>query len=259
MDVSHSPAPRLSIVIPARDEAPRIGRSLDAVIAFAAASGGAAEIVVVDDGSSDGTSGAVASREDEATRRGCTLRLLRNATNRGKGFSVKRGFLAATGDVVLFTDADLSSPIEDAPKLIGPIASGEADVVFGSRAIDRSLIGRRQPVVRDFGGRLFNLIMRAVTGLPYRDTQCGFKAFRRRELAPVFEAQRIDGFGFDAEILYVARKRGLRLREVPVRWNDSPGSKVRFVSDAARMCADLVRIRINDARGRYGPAAPGRG
>jgi glycosyltransferase involved in cell wall biosynthesis len=188
---------------------------------------------------------------DAYSQAGFDLRLLTNDPNRGKGYSVKRGITEARGEIALFTDADLSSPITEAPKLIDPIAQDQADLTFGSRALNRELIGVRQPLFRDLGGRVFNLLMRSITGLRFKDTQCGFKAFRRELALPVLRLQTIEGFGFDPEVLYIARKRGLRLLEVPVAWNDSPDSRVRYLRDSAKMFGDLILIRVNDLAGRY--------
>lgn len=241
----------LSIVIPAYNEEKRIGRSLDAVLRFLEAQNYRAEVIVVDDGSSDGTSSSASDRISRYRSAGQELRVLTNKPNRGKGYSVKRGLTEANGEIVLFSDADFSSPITEAPKLIDPISKGHADVTFGSRALNRELIGVRQPVIRDFGGRVFNLFMRTITGLKFKDTQCGFKAFRRELALPVFKLQSIERFGFDPEVLYIAKKRGLRLVEVPVVWNDSEGSTVNYVSDSIKMVTDLMRIRFNDFAGRY--------
>lgn len=245
----------LSIVIPAYNEEKRIGRSLEEILRFLAYAGYRAEVIVVNDGSKDKTAEVVAAYAEKFQKQGYDLRLLTNDPNRGKGYSVKRGLSESRGEVVLFTDADLSSPITEAPKLLDPILQDRADVAFGSRALNRELIGVRQPLLRDFGGRVFNLILRTITGLKFKDTQCGFKAFRREAALPVFELQSIERFGFDPEILYIAKKRGLRLHEVPVVWNDSAGSKVNFLSDSVTMFLDLVRIRMNDVRGRYKTAA----
>lgn len=241
----------LSIVVPAYNEEKRIGRSLDGVLSFLQQQTYAAEVVVVDDGSSDGTARVVAERIPQFREAGHGLRVLTNDPNRGKGYSVKRGLTEANGEIVLFSDADFSSPITEAPKLISPIADGRADVTFGSRALNRELIGVRQPVLRDFGGRVFNLLMKTITGLKFKDTQCGFKAFRREPALPVFRLQSIDRFGFDPEVLYIAKKQGLRLLEVPVVWNDSEGSTVNYFSDSIKMFTDLVRIRVNDLTGHY--------
>lgn len=246
----------LSIVIPAYHEEKRIGRSLEEVLRFLVAKSYRAEVIVVDDGSGDGTDRVVNEWIAKYREAGEVLRLLTNTPNRGKGFSVKRGLGEASGDIVLFSDADFSSPITEAPKLIDPILEGKADVTFGSRALNRALIGKRQPVFRDFGGRVFNLFMRAITGLKFKDTQCGFKAFKREPALPVFELQSIERFGFDPEVLYIAQKRGLRLLEVPVVWNDAEGSTVRYASDSINMFIDLVRIRVNDFMGRYEAPAP---
>jgi glycosyltransferase involved in cell wall biosynthesis len=243
--------PFLSIIIPAYNEEQRIGRSLDEILRFLNEQSYSAEVIVVDDGSRDTTGKIVADRKARYDQAGQVLRLLTNSPNRGKGYSVRRGVSSAEGDIILFTDADLSSPITEAPSLLTPIAEGRADVTFGSRAINRNLIEVRQSLVRDFGGRIFNLFMRTITGLPYKDTQCGFKAFRREAAVPVFKRQSIERFGFDPEVLYIARKRGLRLLEVPVRWSHSDDSKVSYLRDSVDMFLDLVRIRMNDIKGRY--------
>lgn len=251
----------LSIVIPAYNEEKRIGRSLDDILRFLGTQPYRAEVIVVDDGSSDRTAQSVSERASRYRETNNELRVLTNSPNRGKGYSVKRGLTAASGEIVLFTDADLSSPIAEAPKLIDPIAEGRADVVFGSRALKRELIGVHQPRMREFGGTVFNLFMRTITGLNFKDTQCGFKAFRRELALPVFKLQSIDRFGFDPEVLYIARKRGLRLLEVPVVWNHCEGgelqSKLNYVRDSLNMFADLIRIRINDLVGRYKNARAG--
>jgi glycosyltransferase involved in cell wall biosynthesis len=208
-------------------------------------------VVVVDDGSKDGTAACVEEKAAAFTEAGHELRLLTNRPNRGKGFSVKRGLTESRGDVVLFSDADFSSPITEAPKLIDPILENRADVAFGSRALNRKLIGKRQPPIRDFGGRVFNLLLQIITGMRFKDTQCGFKAFKRDLAEPVFKLQSIDRFGFDPEVLYIAKKKGLRLIEVPVVWNDVEGSTLNYFSDSVNMFLDLLRIRINDLSGRY--------
>jgi glycosyltransferase involved in cell wall biosynthesis len=244
-------AVKLSIVIPAYNEESRIGTSLHAVLDFVLRQPHAAEVIVVNDGSNDLTADVVNSHVTEYKIAGVELRMITNTPNRGKGYSVKRGVTEARGEMVLFTDADLSSPITEATKLMRPLEDGRADIVFGSRALDRSLIAVRQPLARDFGGRIFNLLMRLITGLPFKDTQCGFKAFRRRLALPAVQLQRIQGFGFDPELLYIARKQGLKLMEVPVVWSHSEGSRVSFLKDSLKMFADLVLIRLNDLRGRY--------
>ncbi len=242
----------ISIIIPAYNEETRIAPSLNSILNFFSSSPYRAEIVVVNDGSTDNTESYVLSRVEEFRARGVELRVLTNKPNRGKGYSVKRGIIEAQGDIALFTDADLSSPISEAPKLLDPIITNQTDITFGSRALNRKLIGERQPFYRDFGGRVFNFELRTITGLPFHDTQCGFKAFRRIDSLAVFALQTIEGFGFDPEILFIAKKRGLRLLEVPVIWNDVPGSKVgNYALASIKMTADLFQIRMNDIKGRY--------
>ncbi|HKG20909.1 MAG TPA: dolichyl-phosphate beta-glucosyltransferase [Blastocatellia bacterium] len=244
----------LSIIIPAFNEEKRIGRSLDEILNFLSSGRYMSEVIVVDDGSRDRTVEVVESRAGCYRAAGVELHVITNEPNRGKGYSVKRGIGSARGEIVLFTDADLSSPISEAPKLIDPIAEGRVDLTFGSRALNRKLVGVHQSFIREMGGRTFNVFVRAVTGLKYKDTQCGFKAFRRELALPVFHLQRIERFGFDPEVLYIARKRGLRLLEVPVKWNHVEESKVSYFSDSMNMFVDLARIRLNDLRGRYASA-----
>ena len=178
-------------------------------------------------------------------------RVIRYEENRGKGFAVKTGLLAATADIALFSDADLSTPIDEMPKLVDPIRNGEYDVTFGSRALDRSLIGTHQPWRREQGGKVFNLVVRTLTGMPFWDTQCGFKAFNMRRYRPLLDLMQIDRFGFDVEFLYVAQLHGLRLKEIPVRWNNDERSKVSVVRDSARMFNEVREIRRNAKRGVY--------
>jgi len=248
--------PFLSIVIPAYNEEKRIGESLDRVLEFLTGASYQADVIVVNDGSNDRTALLVQERVPRYRAAGHDLRLLTNKPNRGKGYSVKRGLTEARGQIVLFSDADLSSPITEAPKLIEPIFNNVADVTFGSRALNRKLIGKRQPLLRDLGGRVFNILMQTITGLRYKDTQCGFKAFRREAALPVFQLQSIERFGFDPEILYIAKKRGLKLLEIPVVWNDAEGSTLNYFTDSIKMFLDLMRIRLNDIAGRYDDGAP---
>src|SRR5213079_3210259 len=189
-------------------------------------------LIVVNDGSTDATS-LIAREALEAAK--LTTRLLENFPNRGKGAAVRSGLFVAQKPIALFFDADLSTPLEETPRVIEPIANGEVDIAFGSRALDRRLIGQHQPWRREQAGRVFNLLVRLATGLPFWDTQCGFKAFRIDVCRPNFEAARIDGFAFDVELLYRAHQAGLRICEIPVRWNDAEGSKVRFLQDSLRM------------------------
>jgi dolichyl-phosphate beta-glucosyltransferase len=239
--------PELSIIVPAYNEASRIGASLEKLRRQIELRNWDAEVIVVNDGSSDDTCKVVQGRASQWDR----LRLVDNGGNCGKGFSIKNGVQQALGAVALFTDADLSAPAEEMPKILDPIFQGEADVTFGSRALNRSLIGIHQSPFREFSGKVFNFFVQVLTGLRFKDTQCGFKAFRRNEILPVFERQRIMGFGFDPEVLYIAQKRGLRLREIPVRWDHVEGTKVSLIKDSAQMFLDLLRIRWNDITGKY--------
>ena len=233
--------PAFSLVIPAFNEADRIGKTLGECLRYLETTSPGGELIVVNDGSTDPTSEIV--REVFATPSPIATRLLEHFPNRGKGAAVREGLLAATKPIGLFSDADLSTPIEEARKLIEPIGAGELDVAFGSRALDRSLIGQRQPWRREQGGRVFNLIVRLATGLPFWDTQCGFKAFRLDVFRPILETAKTDGFGFDVELLYRARQANLRLREIPVRWNHYEGSKVSFARDSVRMLREIAALR----------------
>ena len=246
--------PELSIIIPAYNEEKRLSRTVTRIRDYfashnAVAGGfliGDVEIIVVDDGSTDGTANVV----EDLARQMPELRLVRNQGNRGKGFSVKHGMLEARGRIALFTDADLSSPIEESGKLFTALAAGN-DVAIGSRALDRSLIAVRQSRFREIAGMIFNGFVRVITGLPFHDTQCGFKAFVRDRIRIVFEQQRIERFGFDPEILFIAKRHGLRCVEVPVRWAHDEGTKVHVFRDSLLMFGDLVVIRWNAVAGRY--------
>ena len=240
----------LSIVIPAYNESSRIGSSLESVLAYIKGGVHRTEVIVIDDGSTDGTPGFVEGFCSRFIDAGATLRVLRNPGNHGKGYSVRHGMLGATGEIVLFTDADLSTPISEAEKLITPIVSGDYDVAFGSRALAYEKIRVHQSRFRELVGRSFNFLMRFITKLPFKDTQCGFKAFRRGAVRPIFTRQLIDGFGFDVEVLYIARKLGFRMTEVPVEWSNVEGSKVGLLS-GGRSYFDLVSVRKNDIVGRY--------
>ena len=189
----------------------------------------ASEVLVIDDGSADATV-AVAEAYFAAHQGQVATRVLGYAPNRGKGYAVRQGLLAARGAVAIFSDADLSTPIEEVPQVLEPILSGDYDVVFGSRALANSIIEQHQPWLRELSGRFFNRMVRLATGMPYADTQCGFKAFRLDVCRPVVEGAQLDRFGFDVELLFLAHQAGLRLLEQPVRWNDAAGSKVGMLS-----------------------------
>jgi dolichyl-phosphate beta-glucosyltransferase len=236
----------LSIVIPAYNEEARLPGTLERIADYLPTLGLQTEIVVVDDGSRDRTAAVAESFRPKFTG----LRVLSNGRNRGKGYSVRHGMLEAQGDVVLFTDADLSAPIEESEKLLRALNEGY-DVAIGSRALNRSLISTRESPFREFAGIIFNKIVRAILRLPFVDTQCGFKAFRRERCRIIFEQQRIEGFGFDPELLYLARHHGLRAIEIPVRWGHSPATTVHMLRDSLKMFVDIFTIRWNAVAGRY--------
>ncbi len=239
----------LSIVIPAFDEQARLGDSLRKILLYIEENALKAELIIVDDGSVDKTA--------EIARNACAefpeikTDVIRYEKNRGKGYAVKTGLLAAGGDIALFSDADLSTPISELPKLVEPIQSGAFDVTFGSRALDRNLIGVHQPWRREQGGKVFNFIVKTLTGLPFWDTQCGFKAFDMHKFRPLLDAMTVDRFGFDVEFLYVANFKGLRLKEIPVRWNHCDGTKVSVFRDSLRMFGEVRQIRQNAKSGVY--------
>jgi dolichyl-phosphate beta-glucosyltransferase len=228
----------LSVVIPAYNESRRLPPTLRTVDRYLREANRRSELIVVDDGSTDDTAATV----DELIREGLKLHLLRHDGNRGKGAAVRTGMLAASGDMVLFTDADLSTPIADAERLIAALEAG-ADVAIGSRALDRSLIEVHQPWIRDRMGRVFNMFVQAILLPGLKDTQCGFKAFRREAARELFGATAADGFEFDTEVLYRARRGGLVIREIPVHWRNNPDTRVNAVSDSTRMLMGLFRIR----------------
>ena len=238
----------ISIVIPAYNEEARLPATLTSVTGYLRSRAYAfAEVVVVDDGSSDGTAEVVERFGAEHTE----VRLLRNPGNRGKGYSVRHGMLEARGEWVLFSDADLSAPIEELDTLAAAARERQASIVIGSRAIDRKLIGVHQSYFRENAGRVFNLCMRLLVGLPFWDTQCGFKLFDKRAAREIFRRQRIDRFGFDAEALLIGRRLGFRTIEVPVHWNHVEGTKVSMFRDSVNMFLDLLRIRWYQIRGYY--------
>ncbi|WP_352431112.1 dolichyl-phosphate beta-glucosyltransferase [Pyrinomonas sp.] len=242
----------LSVVIPAYNEAARLDKTLEQVIAYLDEFEEETELIVVDDGSQDRT--AAVAEDAFARARRVEARLIRYEQNRGKGYAVRTGLLAARAPVALFSDADLSTPIAETPKVVAPIRNGDYDLVFGSRALDRRLIGVHQPWRREQGGRLFNLIVRLATGLPFWDTQCGFKAFRLSVCRPIIEAATVDRFGFDVELLFVAHRAGLRLLERAVRWDHNEGSKVSVARDSLRMLNEVRAIRRNARLGVYDEA-----
>jgi len=241
----------ISIVIPAYNEEKRLPSTLQAVVAYLSRKSFAfSEIVVVDDGSRDGTAALVEGWKYPS------LRLLRNPGNRGKGYTVRHGMLEASGDWILYTDADLSAPIAELDKLIAAAEHESAQVAIGSRALDRSLVGVHQPAFREMSGRAFNWVMRSVTGVPFRDTQCGFKLFRAEAARAIFSRQTLDGFSFDVEDLVIARTLGIKAIEVPVVWSNVEGTKVSALSGAASFAA-LIGIRWRTLVGKYSSKASG--
>ncbi|PYK30205.1 MAG: glycosyl transferase [Verrucomicrobia bacterium] len=232
--------PPFTVVIPCYNEAARIGGTVRASLDYLTKESPDAELIVVNDGSTDSTPTIV--REALAGAK-IQTQLLENFPNRGKGAAVRSGLLAATKPIGLFFDADLSTPLSEIPKVIEPIAKGDVDLAFGSRALDRKLIGVRQPWRREQAGRVFNFIVKVATGMPFWDTQCGFKAFRLDVCRPILEKAHTIGFAFDVELLLMAYRAGLRLREVPVRWNHAEGSKVHVIHDSLAMLREVIALR----------------
>lgn len=238
--------PGLSIVIPAYNEGLRIERALDQTLTCIEDQKWDAELLVVDDGSSDDTAAIVESWMKRHQR----LHLIRNPANRGKGYSIRNGMLQAAGEIVMFSDADLSAPIVEAELLVAAIQAG-ADVAIGSRWLDRKRQTVHQPLYRQFFGRCFNGITRTVMGLPFKDTQCGFKAFRREAAQVIFRLQTIERWGFDPEILFIASKLAFNIEEVPVTWGHDDRSRISYLKDGSKMLQEMGIIRYNALVGRY--------
>jgi dolichyl-phosphate beta-glucosyltransferase len=239
----------LSIIIPAFEESARLGDSLKLILAYIVRENLDAELIVVDDGSGDKTAEIAETACAEFAN--VPTKVIRYEQNRGKGYAVKIGLSESNGEIALFSDADLSTPIDELPKLVEPIVAGKFDVTFGSRALDRSLIGTHQSWRREQGGKVFNFIVRYATKLPFWDTQCGFKAFRMSKFRPLLDVMQIDRFGFDVEFLYVAKLAELRMAEIAVRWNHCDGTKVSVFRDSQRMFREVNQIRRNDKHGVY--------
>jgi dolichyl-phosphate beta-glucosyltransferase len=237
----------ISIVVPAYNEQARLPATIRRILNYLSRSEWVFhEIVIVDDGSTDGTL-EIASA---FARQHSNVRVLQNPGNRGKGYSVRHGMMEARGEWRLFSDADLSTPIEEIEKLRSAMERDGSDVAIGSRALDRSLIGVHQPGMRESAGRVFNAVMRTVVGLPIADTQCGFKLFRGAASREIFSRQTQERFGFDVEILFIAKKHGFRISEVPVRWNHVEGSKVGAMT-GLHAFSELAAVRWNEMRGKY--------
>ncbi len=235
-----------SIVIPAYNEGARLTPTLEKVLAYIRQQGWDAEVIVVDDGSRDHTADIVRSFAEKDPM----VQLVQNPGNHGKGYSVRHGMLKARGEVIVFSDADLSSPIEEMPKLLQALAAG-ADIAIGSRWLRAELQTTRQSLHRQLFGRIFNALNRIILGLRFKDTQCGFKAFTRRAAHTILPLQRIERWGFDPEILFLARKFGFRVQEVPVRWGHVGGTRINPLLDGARMFQEMLHIRWNDIEGKY--------
>jgi glycosyltransferase involved in cell wall biosynthesis len=240
--------PKYSIVIPAYNERLRIIATLDAVVACVRREHWNAEVIVVNDGSTDETADLVR----DFARNAPEVRLMENPSNRGKGYSVRNGLVHAQGNIVMFTDADLSAPIDEADRLFAAIERDGADIAIGSRWLASSRQTHRQPLYRQFFGRCFNALTRMVMRLPYADTQCGFKAFTRDAAQTVFQLQTIERWGFDPEILFIARKRRFKVKEVPVSWAHDARSRISYLRDGIQMLKELAIVRWNALLGRYG-------
>jgi dolichyl-phosphate beta-glucosyltransferase len=238
--------PFISIVIPAYNESARIGKALGEVVRVVRERAWQAEVLVVNDGSTDGTAAIV----QDFAQLHPEVRLLNNPENRGKGFSVRHGVLNAVGEIVMFTDADLSAPMEEAERLFDALHQG-ADIAIGSRWLQRERQIHKQPLYRQFFGRCFNAITRLIMGLPFADTQCGFKAFRRPVAQTIFQLQRIERWGFDPELLFIALKRGYKIQEVPVTWGHDERSRLSYLKDGIKMLEDIAYIRWEAFAGAY--------
>jgi dolichyl-phosphate beta-glucosyltransferase len=243
------PRPDYSIIIPAYNEGARLGATLEKVLGYVRERGWDAEVIVVNDGSSDNTAEIIRGWAEKNPR----LKLVENPGNRGKGYSVRNGMLHAQGEILLFSDADLSSPIAEADKLFAAIADG-ADIAIGSRWLRSDLQTQRQPLYRQFFGRIFNLLLRTTLGLNFKDTQCGFKAFTRRTVETIFPLQRVERWGFDPELLYLARKFGFKVIEVPVSWAHREGTRISPLRDGPAMFMEMLKIRWNALSGKYSNA-----
>jgi dolichyl-phosphate beta-glucosyltransferase len=241
-----TPRMTYSIVIPAYNEGKRLRPTLNRVLAYIQQQGWDAEVIVVNDGSRDDTRDIVLSMAENHQQ----LKLVENPGNRGKGYSVRNGMLKASGKIIVFSDADLSSPIEEMPKLLQAIERG-ADIAIGSRWLRAELQTTRQSLHRQLFGRIFNVLNRMVLGLKFKDTQCGFKAFTRRAAQTILPLQQIERWGFDPEILFLARKFGFRVEEVPVLWGHAGGTRINPLADGTRMFYEMLHIRWCDLSGKY--------
>lgn len=245
-------SPELSVVIPAYNEGQRLSEALRKIDRYFASRAIHCEILVVDDGSTDNTAQVVREAMRAKSAGYCRLSLIQNERNRGKGFSVRRGMLRVRGRWALLTDADLSTPIEEYEKLERAVVDGPFDAAIGSRDVEGSQVEVHQSRLRESSGKFYNLLVRTLLGLPFRDTQCGFKLFDLQRCIKIFSQQQIDRFGFDVELLVLARRMGLSVKETPVVWRHNEGSKVHFVKDGAGMMFDLAKICVKKLTGQYG-------
>ncbi len=240
--------PDISVVIPAYNESHRLPKTLHAVQKHLVSQNLSFEILVVDDGSQDHTTQTVLNLQNQITG----LSVITNQKNSGKGFSVRRGMLSAAGNMVLMMDADLSAPMDELDKLLPLVRDGHCDIAIGSRALKTSQIEKHQPIYREPLGYIYNDIIQFLLFKGIEDTQCGFKLFRRQVVEDILSrATRVDGFAFDVEILFVARKLGYRIAEIPIRWRNDPETRVKIVKHGFQMILDLFRIRLNDWKGFY--------
>ena len=237
----------ISVVIPIYNEELRLFQSLESICSYFKCSEFDYEVIVVDDGSVDNSAGLVKSSMEGLDK---NIYLIRNRRNRGKGYSVRNGFLHAKGRYLLFTDADLSTPIDQVEKLLMSLKAGY-DIAIGSRALEESDIQASQPLYRQLMGKVFNVLARMMILPGFKDTQCGFKLFTREAALEIIRRQRVDRFSFDVEMLYLAGKYGYKVKEVPVTWSDDPVRNIRVVKDGLRMLIDLFRIRLFALLGAY--------
>ena len=240
------PILQISLIIPAFNEEKRIGSTLEEIFGYFKNQNYLYEIIVVDDGSTDNTVGCV----DGYVAKNSNTRLIKNGVNKGKGYSVKNGFIHAAGEYLLFSDEDLSTPIAQIEKLLRYLRSGY-DIAIGSRGLKGSDIQIHQPWYREMMGRIFNLFVRAFAVRDFKDTQCGFKCFTKDSALEICKRQQMERFSFDVEILYIAKRLGFKIKEVPIQWLNEPETKVHAIKDSASMFIDLLRIRLNDIAGKY--------
>ena len=239
--------PYLSIVIPAYNEEKRIGKTLKRILKFIATKSFTAEILVVDDGSVDGTVDVVNSFSNEKI----PLKVIGYEKNRGKGYAIKTGMLAAGGEYALFTDADMSTPVEMLERFEPHMKDG-VEVIIGTRKTAGAYVGKHQPFYRENMGKVFTWLSNRLLGLDTSDFTCGFKCFHRRTIEPVFGSQRISGWGYDTEIIFIARRKGFRIQEVPVSWYNDEATRVKLWKNVFTCLSELYQIRNNNRKGLYG-------